>query len=119
MLKLWYILAVWFLTAPVLVWADVNVPSNTVPLPNPTISDPINAGSIQEIANRIINFLLLLAAPIAVVMTIYAGYLFMTARDNQDQVKKARTTLLYVIIGVIILVLSKAVVSFAVSFLTD
>ncbi|MEK7501078.1 MAG: pilin [Patescibacteria group bacterium] len=118
MLKLWHILAVWFLTTPVLVWANNHEDESQVP-PNEVIADPINAGSVQEIADRIINFLLLLAAPIAVVMTIYAGYLFMTARDNQDQVKKARTTLLYVIIGVIILVLSKAVVSFAVSFLTD
>ncbi len=118
MLKLWHILAIWFLTAPALVWAnshDIN--ANYTTPPNEVIADPINAGSIQEIADRIINFLLLLAAPIAVIMMVYAGYLFVTAADNKDQVSKARKTILYALVGIAVLALSKAMVNIVINAL--
>lgn len=82
-----------------------------------TIQNPLTANSIPEVLDAIINFLLTLAAPIAVIMTIFAGYLFLVAGDNQEKVKTARKTLLYVVIGVAILILSKGVVSLAKSFL--
>lgn len=82
-----------------------------------TIQNPLTANSIPEVLDAIINFLLTLAAPIAVIMTIFAGYLFLIAGDNQEKVKTARKTLLYVVIGVAILILSKGIVSLAKSFL--
>ncbi len=127
MLKLWYILIVWFLTAPVLVWADHDGTSGghtgggssggQTGDAQPVLTDPINAGSVQEIANRIINFLFILAGPVAVIMIVYAGYLFLTATDNEEQVKKARKTILYVVIGIAVLVLSKAVIYVALDVL--
>jgi heme/copper-type cytochrome/quinol oxidase subunit 2 len=81
------------------------------------LTNPLAADSIPAILDRIINFMLIIAAPIAVIMTIYAAYLFITAGDNQEKVKTARKTLMYVIIGVAILILSKGIVSLAKSFL--
>lgn len=124
MLKLWYILVAFALSAPVFVWAGPCAeggPPYTpegCDIPNAVLSDPINAGSVQEIADKLIDFFLVLAAPIAVIMTIYSGYLFLTAGDNQDKVKTARKTLLYVVVGVAVLILSKGIVSLAKSFIT-
>jgi hypothetical protein len=81
------------------------------------ITNPITAENIPDILNEIINFMLTIAGPIAVVMTIYAAYLFITAGDNQERVKTARKTLMFVIIGVAILILSKGIVSLTKSFL--
>ena len=120
MRKLWHILTLWFLTAPALVWAQAggSGSENGDSDAQPVLTNPISSGTVQEIADKLIDFFLVLAAPIAVIMTIYAGYLFLTAGDNQDKVKTARKTLLYVVVGVAVLILSKGIVSWAKSFIS-
>ncbi len=109
-------------TAPVFVWVmpvlavDTGGPG---PTPSPTqggIQNPLKAQDLSQLLDNIINFLLTLAAPIAVIMMIYAGYLFITASDNEEKVKTARKTMLYVVIGIAILILSKGVVTLVGSF---
>ena len=113
MKKLFY-LAIWsVLVLPVKVLAAGEV----TPTGDVVLTNPLAADSIPAILNRIIDFMLILAGPIAVIMTIYAAYLFITAGDNQERVKTARKTLMYVIIGVAILILSKGIVSLSKSFL--
>lgn len=85
---------------------------------NITLINPLASSDITSLLNSIINFLLALAIPVATVMAIYAGYLLITARDNEEKVKQARQTLLWVVIGVMVLILSKSIVSLAQSFLT-
>ncbi len=81
------------------------------------LESPITAESIPDILNNIVDWLLVIAAPIAIIMTIWAGFLFMTGGGNEEKVKKARQTLLYVVIGVAILILSKGLISLVKSFL--
>ncbi len=111
--------------APVFVLADPlpgsggTLPGSGGPLPSGTvgIQNPLKSNDLSQLLDNIINFLLTLAAPIAVIMMIYAGYLFITASDNEEKVKTARKTMLYVVIGVAILILSKGVVTLVSSFL--
>lgn len=83
----------------------------------PVLKNPLSANSIPAVLDSIINFLLTIAAPIAVIMTIWSAYLFITAGENQEKVKQARQTLLWVVIGVAVLILSKGIVNLAKSFL--
>lgn len=106
---IFFCLALFLLLAPVFVLADCAG----------VICDPLNSnGDITVLIDRIINFLLLLAGPIAVLMTVYAGFLFITRGDKPEEIKKASKMLLYIVIGVIVLILSKSVVGFVNSFLT-
>lgn len=83
------------------------------------ICDPLNSnGDITVLVNRIVNFLLFIAGPVAILMTVYAGFLFITGGDKPEQVKKARQTLMWVVIGLIVLILSKSTVGFVNSILT-
>lgn len=66
----------------------------------------------------IVNYVIGIVAIIAVVMIVYAGYLYITAGMNEDNVKKAKTMLLWGVIGVVIVVLSYSIVTFATSFLS-
>lgn len=100
------------LLIPTLVLAD-----DPPPCPDSAICNPLASDNLMDLVDRIIDFILFLAAPVAVLMTVYAGYLFITAADSQEKVKKAKQTLLWVVIGVIVLVLSKSVVVFVNSFL--
>ena len=82
------------------------------------ICNPLGEGAnIDVLIDRIINFLLYLASPLAVVMIVYAGFLFMTGGDKPEQVKKAKQTLLWTVVGVVILILAKSVTVFVKSFL--
>lgn len=122
MKKIFYLVSSLLMTLPAVVFAegsgggggegDASGGDTAFTLPNPLSSE-----NVTGIINRVIDFLLLVAGPIAVVMTIYSAYLFITAGDNQEKVKKARKTLMYVIIGVAILILSKGIVNFTKSFL--
>lgn len=82
------------------------------------ICNPLGSDDITVLIDRVINFFLYLAGPIAVLMTVYAGYLFITGGNKPEEIKKAKQTLLWVVIGVIVLILSKSAVVFVNSFLT-
>ena len=83
----------------------------------PVLTNPLQSNDVMALFNNVVNFLLQVAAPVAVIMAIYAGFLFVTAGDNAEKVKTARKTLMYVIIGVAVLILSKGIVTLATSFL--
>ncbi len=81
------------------------------------LPNPLTADTIAELLNKIIDFLLIIAVPVAIIMAIWAGYLFMTGGASEENIKAARKTLLYVIIGVAILILSKGLINLVISLL--
>lgn len=56
----------------------------------------------RVMASRIINISLSLLGTIFVVLTVYAGFLWMTAGGNDDQIGKAKNILIAAIIGALI-----------------
>jgi len=64
--------------------------------------------TIGQATNIIIGALGVLTA----IFIIYAGFLWLTAGGNDDQIKKAKTTIRRVIIGVIIVSLAYAIIAF-------
>jgi hypothetical protein len=51
---------------------------------------------------KIIEIILVFAVPIIVFFIIYAGFLFVTARGNENQIGTARTALTWAVIGGVI-----------------
>ena len=66
---------------------------------------------------QLTDWILLIVAIVAVAMAIYAGYILITARDDEKKPAMAKKMLLYSVLGVIVVLLSKAIISFSVSFL--
>jgi len=64
----------------------------------------------------VINWILAIAALIAVLMLIIGGILYVTAAGNSDRAKQARQTILYAVIGLIVIVLAYFVVAFVINF---
>ncbi len=124
MRRLFYKLLSFLLFAPSLVLADVtgstpgggSVTGSTGD-GGSALTNPLEAENISDVLNNIIDFLLKLAVPIAVIMTVYVAYLFITAGDNAEKVKSARKTLLWIVVGVMILIISKGVAVFTKSLL--
>lgn len=70
------------------------------------------SASLGVVVARIINAALGLLGLTAVVIIIYGGYLYMTARGEVEKVQRAKKLLVQAIIGLIIIVLSFAIAQF-------
>ena len=68
---------------------------------------------------RIIQIGLGLLGTIAVVLVIYAGFLWMTAAGNEDKIKRAKDVLKAAVIGLVIILSAFAIVSFVLNNLTQ
>lgn len=75
------------------------------------LDNPLKADSFKEIIDTLINFITILAVAIAPIFIIYAGYLFMTSGGEPTKLKTAKNVITYVVIGLAILFLSKALIS--------
>lgn len=71
------------------------------------IPNPIQAESLVDLAKAIGRFLFQIAIPIAVIVIIYAGILFLTSRGNKEQVVKASKALWYAVIGLAIILIGQ------------
>lgn len=71
--------------------------------------------SVPEIVGRVINFFLSFLGVVALVLIIYGGFLWMTARGDTEQVKKARDLLVQAVIGLIIILSAYALANFVIS----
>src|SRR3989338_936870 len=72
-----------------------------------SFKNPLQTQTIYDLMNAILKFALEIGIPIAVVMIIYAGILFVTSRGNPSMITKARTILLYAVIGLAIILIGK------------
>ncbi|MBU1132641.1 TrbC/VirB2 family protein [Patescibacteria group bacterium] len=68
---------------------------------------------------NIINILLGLLGVILVIIIVYAGYLWMTAGGDTEQVKKAKSWMINAVIGMIIILSSYAIADFVISKLAE
>ncbi len=74
-------------------------------------------GDVNSITDFLVivlyNLVLPIGSVVIVIMIIYSGFLFVTARGNATQIERARGIFFYVIIGAAIL-LGATVISFAI-----
>ena len=74
------------------------------------IQNPLGAGTtVMDVINRVIDFALRILTPLAVIMVLLAGLLYMTAGGSEEKVKKAHTALLWEIIGIAVVLVAKSV----------
>ncbi|PKL36514.1 hypothetical protein CVV38_01250 [Candidatus Peregrinibacteria bacterium HGW-Peregrinibacteria-1] len=78
-----------------------------------TSNDNILGGetSLRQVVLNIVNFALGFLGLLAVIMIIYAGFLYVTAAGNQENVDNAKKIIMYAIIGIIIILISFAIVN--------
>ncbi|MEY3783983.1 MAG: hypothetical protein RLZZ230_305 [Candidatus Parcubacteria bacterium] len=61
--------------------------------------NPITFPSITSLLAAILNMVIIAAIPFVMLFLIYSGFLYVTARGNPEQIKKAGQSLMYGIIG--------------------
>jgi hypothetical protein len=89
---------------PVLSLADTVQPIyNSGTTTSTTINNPIGVSNIQDFIKILLEGVIKIGLPIVALAIIYSGFLFVSARGNTESLKKAKSSLLYSIIGAAIL----------------
>ncbi len=91
----------------VLAAVEYGVPSNSGG--SVTLKNPLGSTSFIQIINNILNYLIYISIPILALMILIGGFQILTARDNPEKVNKGRHTIMYAVIGFIIILISKGV----------
>ncbi|MEY4440479.1 MAG: hypothetical protein RLY49_105 [Candidatus Parcubacteria bacterium] len=73
--------------------------------------NPLNASSVTEVMVAFFDMLVQLGAVAVTLAIIYAGFLFVAAKGNPEELKKAKTTLFYTIIGALVLLGAQVIAS--------
>jgi hypothetical protein len=78
---------------------------------NIIIDNPIKSKTFEELIANITNFVFLVSIALAPLMIILAGFYYMTANGEPEKIKKAKDIMLYTVIGIAVVLLSRAFVS--------
>ncbi|MEW5908047.1 MAG: TrbC/VirB2 family protein [Patescibacteria group bacterium] len=73
------------------------------------ICNPLNAQSFSQLVEGIADIVFKIGFPIMVIFIIYAGLLFVTARGNEEDLKKAKRTFFWALIGSAIILGAKLI----------
>ena len=87
------------------------VPVNTFNAsPNPSkLENPLgdSNSSLTTFANSVVDAVVTVGLPIAALMIVYSGFLFVKARGNPSELEEAKRAFLYAIIGIAIILGAK------------
>ena len=68
--------------------------------------------SVNNLLSTVLNLLSVVIGLVAVIMIIVAGFKYITSGGKEDSVKSAKNTILYAIIGIVVVVLAQVIVQF-------
>jgi len=75
------------------------------------LDNHLKADNVQDALILVIDILLTFALPLIVLYIMYAGYLYVTAQGNPAKVTEARTALLWAVVGGVIVLAAKIIIS--------
>jgi hypothetical protein len=98
-------------SAPLVAVAQSAAPSqssgSTVEIPN-----PIACADVNCLVTQVIRYILGVIAIIATIMFIWGGVMMLTSAGNAERVKRAKETLAWASIGIVVIILSWAIIRF-------
>lgn len=75
----------------------------------------VSVDTLPSVIVRILNAIILVAGLIAVVFVVIGGINYMTSSGDAAKIKKAKDTILYAIIGLVVCALAFAIVNFVIN----
>ncbi|MDI6602528.1 MAG: hypothetical protein QME57_00195 [Patescibacteria group bacterium] len=92
---------------PFLIFLGLALPLSVLAI---TLPNPVEAKTFGELINNIINFIFNIALAIVPLMIVIAGFYFVTAGGDPEQIKKAKDLIFYTVVGFIIILLARGVI---------
>jgi len=78
-------------------------------VPGPILTSP---QGIAVLLQKVLNFIAAIVLTIALIMLLYAAVLFLTAGASTTALEKAKTVLIYAIVGIVVAILAYSVIPF-------
>ncbi len=75
--------------------------------------------SVPKIIQKIINGLLYVLGAVTVIVIIFSGIFYTTSSGDAKMVEKAKNTLFYAVVGLIVAIMAYAIVNFVVGLFPD
>jgi len=75
-----------------------------------TIENPLEAESLEDLIYGIIDFIWKVATAVVPLMIVIAGFYFITAAGNPQQIDTAKKIILYTVVGYAIIMLSAGLI---------
>ena len=72
------------------------------------------SNSLDKIISNVVNFLSVLVGIVAVIMIMVGGFKYATAAGDSGKVSSAKSTIVYAVIGLVIVALSQTIVKFVI-----
>ena len=69
-------------------------------------------GNLDSVIATVVNVMSLMVAIVSVIMIIFAGFKFVTSTGDSGKTSSARSTIIYAIVGLVIVALAQAIVRF-------
>jgi len=70
--------------------------------------DPLGGANLQTLISKFLQFIVQIGTMVAVFFVIYAGFLFVTASGDETKLTTAKSTLMWTLIGAVILIGAQA-----------
>ena len=84
-----------------------------------THTDVGDSTSLNDLITKIVNILSVVVGIVAVIMIIIGGFRYVTSGGKQESVSSAKNTILYAIIGLVIVALAQIIVHFVLKNTTN
>lgn len=78
-----------------------------------------DSGGIETVIRNIINIFSILVGVVAVVMIMVSGFKYVTSGGDSGKVKSAKDTLIYAVVGIVIVAFSQLIVQFVLKASTE
>ena len=96
----------------------ITNPIGALPVNNPGApAGAVNSDWVADTITRIVNWFAWFIAVVSVVMGLYSGFLFITARGNTAQLETARQILIYAVIGIVVAIISFSIITITKTFI--
>jgi len=74
-----------------------------------------SAGSLSAVAKKVVNVFSIIVGIVAVIFVIYGGFRYITSGGDSGSVGNAKNTLIYALVGLVIVALAQLIVHYVLS----
>ena len=79
--------------------------------------DVCNDGNLPNIVENILESIILVLGIVAVIFIIVGGFQYMSSAGDTSKIQKAKNTILYAVIGLVVCILAFIIVNFVISII--
>lgn len=113
-----YILAIVFMVGIVAMPAVVSAQDPCAYATQSTLCSSNNTADPNSVLNTVMNVLFFIVAAVSVIAIIVGGIMYATSAGDAGRTKKAKDTILYAVIGLVVAIFAFAIVNWVVGELT-